>query len=331
VISNPGVFILMQRRAFTLVELLVVIAVIGVLISLLLPAVQAARGSARRAMCSNNLRQIGIALNAFDADHKAFPAGRGAPAPRIFSPQAHLLMYLEDQAIYSLINFDEAPAGYTAPPSIVYDGSTNLPAASQRAVTLLCPDDDPSGRVPGSDYAGTNYVGNAGKGAAGGLLATADGVFMLGTQISTKDITDGVSQTAAFSERTLGEGNTLPANASGRLERVMREIPGATIPTTSACDASQSGVWNHERGAKWIVGNYGNTLYNHALPPNAPTPDCLNATQQRGFMAARSAHNGGVNLAMCDASVRFVSNAIALDVWQAIATRGASETVRLHQ
>jgi prepilin-type N-terminal cleavage/methylation domain-containing protein/prepilin-type processing-associated H-X9-DG protein len=321
----------MQRRGFTLVEILVVIAVIGALISLLLPAVQAARGSARRAMCSNNLRQIGIALNEFDADHKSFPAGRGTPAPQIFSPQSHLLMYLEDKAIYEMIDFSAAPAGYTAPPDIVYDGSRNLPAASKPAGSLLCPDDDPSGRVPGSEYAGTNYVASAGSGTAGGLLATADGVFMLGRMISTKDITDGTSYTVAFSERTLGEGSSTASSDPGSLERVMREIPGATIPSSTTCDPAQPGTWNHERGAKWIVGNYGNTLYNHAHAPNPPTPDCLNATQQRGLMAARSAHKGGVNVAMCDASVRFVANSIGLDIWRAVATRGGAENLRLQQ
>lgn len=321
----------MRRRGFTLVELLVVIAVIGVLISLLLPAVQAARGSARRAMCANNLRQLGVALNSFDADNKTYPTGRGAPAPRIFSPQAKLLLYLEDQAIYAMIDFDQAPAGYTAPPDIVYDGTRNLPAASHTAKTLLCPDDEPAGRVPGSSYAGTNYVGSAGSGAAGGLLATGDGVFMLGRSIGTKDITDGTSHTVAFSERTLGLGSAWEDDVPGPLDRAMREIPGATIPSATTCAASESGVWNHERGAKWIVGNYGNTLYNHALAPNSKTVDCLNATQQRGLMAARSAHKAGVNVVLCDSSVRFVADSIAVNVWQAAATRGGGENLRLPQ
>lgn len=319
----------MQRRGFTLVEVLVVIAVIGVLISLLLPAVQAARATARRAMCSNNLRQLGIALAEYDADRKAYPAGRGAPAPRIFSPQTHLLLYLEDHAIHSLIDFNEAPAGYTAPPDIVYDGTRNFPAAAMRAGVLLCPDDDPSGRVPGSEYAGTNYVASAGSGIAGGALVTADGVFMLGNAISTKDITDGTSHTVAFSERTLGEGNHFSDGTPGRLDKVMREIPGITTPNDTTCAPTADGTWNHERGAKWIVGNYGNTLYNHALAPNSRTPDCLNATQQRALAAARSAHTGGVNTVLCDGSVRFLSDSISIAVWRAAATRAGGESLRL--
>jgi prepilin-type processing-associated H-X9-DG protein len=90
-------------------------------------------------------------------------------------------------------------------------------------------------------------------------------------------------------------------------------------------------VWNHERGAKWIVGNYGNTLYNHALAPNSKTTDCLNATQQRGLMAARSGHKGGVNVVLCDSSVRFVADSVAIAVWRATATRAGGESLRLGQ
>ena len=89
----------MRRNAFTLVELLVVITVIGILIALLLPAVQAARGTAQRAACVNGLRQLGVALQNHHAVQQEFPPGRGAPAPKIFSPQARLLAYLEEQSI----------------------------------------------------------------------------------------------------------------------------------------------------------------------------------------------------------------------------------------
>jgi prepilin-type N-terminal cleavage/methylation domain-containing protein len=319
----------MRRPGFTLVEVLVVIAVIGILIALLLPAVQAARGAARRVMCSNNLRQLGVALQDYHAAYGAFPPARGIPAPLIFSPQAHLLAHLEEGVIYKMIDFAEPPASYTAPPAITYDGTPNLPAATTRCSAFLCPEDSLSDRVPGSDFAATNYVFSTGSGVSGGALATADGVFMLATRLGSKDVVDGTSFTIALSERTLGEGSVVPDDQPGRTDRVMREIPGATTPDVANCAPSGDGFWNHERGAKWIVGNYGNTLYNHALAPNAVEYDCLNATQQKGRMAARSMHHGGVNTVFCDASVRFVTNGVALKVWQAVATRAGREPTRL--
>lgn len=305
-----------------------VIAVIGILIALLLPAVQAARAAAQRSSCTNNLRQLGVALQNHHATQQEFPPGRGTPAPKIFSPQARLLAYLEEQALEAAVNFDEPPATYTAPPSIVYDGAKNLAAAVTVCPAFLCPADSTLGRVPGSDFAATNYAANAGSGLGGGALATADGVFMLGVAMRIKDITDGTSHTAAFCERTLGVGGEASADG-GDAARAMREIPGTTTPDATACAVAASGTWNHERGAKWIVGNYGNTLYNHALGPNAVDCDCLNATQQKARMAARSVHPGGVNTLLCDGSVRFIVDGVDLTTWQALATRVGNELDRL--
>jgi len=88
-----------------------------------------------------------------------------------------------------------------------------------------------------------------------------------------------------------------------------------------------AGPWNYERSGKWIVGNYGNTLYNHALPPNSVDYDCMNGTQQKARAAARSNHPGGVNVTFCDGSLRLVGNRIALPVWQGLSTRAGGEAV----
>ena len=187
---------------------------------------------------------------------------------------------------------------------------------------FVCPADPTAGRVPGLPFAGTSYAANAGSGANSGLLATADGVFFLGSAIRFADLTDGTTQTAAFSERPLGEGGIGP----GDPRRVMLEIPGGGNTTASTCQPG-AGTWNTERGAKWVVGNYGNTLYNHAASPNPIGWDCLNATQQKGTIAARSGHSGGVNVLFCDGGVRFVRDAVALAAWQALATRAGNEVV----
>ena len=313
-----------HRFAMTLIELSVVIAIISVLVALLLPAVAQARAAANRISCVNNLKQLGIALHSHHDSRSCFPAGRGAPPPRIFSPQAALLTYVEQASVHNLIDFTAPPADYSAGP-ILYDGTRNLPAAKLVIPILHCPAAVGRERVNGSLYGGTTYVACTGSGLNAGLLSGADGVFYLGSATRFRDIQDGTTHTAAMSERPLGEGVELDSNFSGDTRRVMREIPAATDPVAINCTTSGAGQWNHERGAKWIVGNYGNTLYNHLLGPNANEWDCLNMTQQKGRIAARSQHAGGVNVLFCDGHIEFIANSVDIPVWRSLATRSSGE------
>src|SRR3954470_18120275 len=305
-----------RRRAFTLIELLVVLAILGILVGLLLPAVQKVRAAAARLSCQNNLKQLGLAMHNHHAALGAFPAGRGTPQPGIFSAHAYLLPYLEQDNLAATIDYTAAPASYAAPP-FTYDGSRNYPAVTAVVRTFVCPADPAAGRVPGSAYGGTSYAANAGSGANGGSLTAADGVFFLGSAIRVEDVTDGSSATAAFSERPLGGGAGTEADA----RRVMWMMPGGADPAAGSCGPPAAGSWYTERGAKWAVGNYGNTLYNHAHPPNPARWDCLNTQQQKAWAAARSNHPGGVNVLLCDGSVRCVPDRHAAAVWGAMGAR----------
>jgi len=314
-----------RRNAFTLVELLVVIAIVGVLVALLLPAVQAAREAGRRSACTNNLRQLGIALANFHDVHKEFPPGRGGPPPRIFSPQAYLLPYVEEGSIEEQIDFNQAPTTVVVG-GVPYSGAANLPAAQKAVPVLGCASDMASGRIAGSSYGGTNYAGNAGSGTIdGGTLTDADGVFFFESKIGFKHVLDGTSRTVAFSERMLGNGVTLPMLPVDQADIYILELSSTAPVSLENCRVAANGGGFSQRGGRWITGNYGYTLYNHGYTPNAPEWDCMNQPQQRGYLAARSYHPGGVNVGFCDGSVRFVTDDVELKLWQALATRAGNE------
>src|SRR5437762_6357605 len=233
------------RCAFTLIELLVVIAILAVLIGLLLPAVQKVREAANRAQCSNNLRQIGIALHHYHASQERFPPGRGTPLPRIFSAHAYLLPYVEQENLGQLIDYAAPPATFALLDGSIYDGTRNYPAATMPLKLFQCPSDTSTGRVLGSVYGATSYAANAGSGLlAFGSLTSSDGVFFLGSTVGLRDLLDGSSNTAAFSERLLGSGITFTETLPADSQRQMLQLPGAADTTPAACSARGDGFWS---------------------------------------------------------------------------------------
>jgi prepilin-type N-terminal cleavage/methylation domain-containing protein/prepilin-type processing-associated H-X9-DG protein len=313
-----------QSRGFTLVELLVVIAIIGVLVAILLPAIQSAREAGRRTGCFNNLKQVGLALHHFHDAYKRFPPGRGSPPPKVFSAQAFLLPYFEEGAIHDQIDLSQAPVLLVIA-GVTYSGTANSAAASSVLPVLQCASDPAAGRVPGSTFGGTNYAACSGSGLVNsGSMNMADGVFFTGSTIGFRNLVDGSSHTAAFGERMLGKGQS---SLVAQPELYPLELLSGQTVSDTTCDAPASGTWYSTRGAKWILGNYGNTVYNHYRTPNSDKWDCMDQTQQKGWMGARSNHPGGVNLLMCDGSARFVENSIDALVWRALATRADNETI----
>ena len=312
------------RPAFTLIELLVVIAIIAILIGLLLPAVQKVREAAARMKCSNNLKQLGLAMHGHESALGVFPQGRNG-YPKVVSAPARLLAYVEQDNLQRLVD----------PDGTLAVGTPNDAAAKNRVTLFSCPSDPQNGVVPGSAYFGTNYVACNGTGVmfdsngaivAYQKIAEGNGVF---AQIPVRiaDITDGTSNTAAFSESLVGSGATisgLPTDLQ-TIRRAILEVAGGNDPTPSDCDGG-NGTWNPRRGEQWINGHYGNTLYNHFYTPNqAGKWDCGNLSHNKGLTAARSAHTGGVNLLLCDGSVRFARDSVDPIAWRALATRAGGE------
>lgn len=305
------------RTGFTLIELLVTIFIIGLLISLLLPAVQAARESARRMVCVNNLKQLELALNQYASSKSSFPMGMNGG---LFSPQSMLLPDLGERNLYNSINCSVGNS------SVLSFSTVNLTAGRTSLSFFLCPSDEaPS--VGG--YGLTNYVGNGGYGVQelgfNGLFC--DMSIMDAPPLSHRDVPDGTSQTLAFTE--WGTGTYDPSS------RDPIKVVYATSNTrfvaqfdtfARACQSMSpdSPIAPGAKMSRWMRGGYGNSLMNSLLAPNGNS--CLNNNLLNfAAFSAGSRHPGGVNAVFADGHVSFISNTIALPTWRALSTRAGGE------
>jgi prepilin-type N-terminal cleavage/methylation domain-containing protein/prepilin-type processing-associated H-X9-DG protein len=311
-----------HRLGFTLVELLVVIAIIGVLVSLLLPAVQAARESARRMQCQNNLKQIALGCHNFHDTHGKFPSGGLAPTVTPgsqFSVLAQLLPFIEQGNVHDLIDF-KAPA----------NDPLNTNARMSKIATFLCPSDGRDNPMPASGAA-TNYMANTGTlpfFVIPGQM-NYNGVFYVNHAVRFADITDGTTNTALFSERLMADGSNAIVS---KVEDVFFH-PGnpatadeahaicLTVDITNL--ANQFPLF---MGAPWLHHQH---RYHHISPPNGRS--CGYFVVGKSTMPPSSRHPGGVNVALGDGSVRLIPNSVDLLAWRALGTRNGGETNGLPQ
>ena len=316
---NPAKHLLPRRRAFTLIELLVVIAIIAVLISLLLPAVQSAREAARRAQCTNNLKQLGLALANYESANQTYPfaallqwaALRPQPDQGI-SVFTALLQFYEQGNLYNSYNY-----------SLAYRCDAQSTVSASSVNILWCPSDT---EIAGVVYTEeprwrhtfpwsvtfTSYAGNYGEWAGtiygdpgttastvaailnqqnGPIVSNGAGLYAPGASrgpVRISSVTDGTSNTFAFGEHAHG---------------LLNKADGSFYS------------WNW-----WVSGNYGDTAFTVFYPVNVQkkTQDWGNTnpngqyTEAGAFInAATSFHPGGANFAMCDGSVRFIKDSIS--------------------
>jgi prepilin-type N-terminal cleavage/methylation domain-containing protein/prepilin-type processing-associated H-X9-DG protein len=305
-----------RRHGFTLVELLVVITIIGILVALLLPAVQAAREAARRMQCSNNLRQIALAMHGYHTTYDILPVGAYGCCWGTW--QVSALSYVEQEALFNIYSY----RGMYSSWDDRYGSAINTPVTGARLGAFTCPSDVPQMDVAGSvakfnyacNFGNTGYtsettgpVDTYGTVVFGGAPFTMSGSNTLRPlQYGFRDITDGTSTTLMFAE----------------------VVQGVSVPPKD--DFRGYTYWG------WAAG------FSSILSPNSSEPDvfstawcipdsnppCVQYTPSQPIaFGSRSRHPGGVHAAMCDGSVALVSDNIAIGVWQALSTTHGAEVI----
>jgi prepilin-type N-terminal cleavage/methylation domain-containing protein/prepilin-type processing-associated H-X9-DG protein len=343
-----------RRHGFTLIELLVVIAIIAVLIALLLPAVQSAREAARRAQCTNNLKQIGLACHNYISAFQCLPFGKGASYDQIipgtafyarWSTHSQLLMFIEQGNLFNSINFQLAPetpgmAGDVPfMPPYVNLNRANATSSRTQVSAFLCPSD--AGSVLSNWPAANNYLGNMQTWACDlgdsnpstvAPVEAPHGIFYYLSKVKPASITDGMSNTIFFSEKIRGTGIT---DKDARSDSLITTSPTSLDDTYLMCrnmNAMTTPRLTKAQGASWVMGEMCCTLYNHVAPPNTAT--CAGVGFANNSMAnmpmnvpPSSYHPGGVNALFGDGGVKFIKSTVSLQTWRALGTRNLGETI----
>ncbi len=329
-----------HRRGFTLVELLVVIAIIGVLVALLLPAVQAAREAARRSSCNNNLKQLALGMHNFHDTYNKFPRNRyggsdfGWSAWHSWGASVKMLPYIEQQNLYD--QFDHM--GATRDWNYHYNGPLTV-----KVDTFICPSSPaaPERSVVSWGGPGSNYAWSTGSSihTVWGNASNTNGMIIHAEELRMADVTDGLSNTILASEILSGTGSNsgagkYPFDIFYTNDGVFNSIVDKQWPTAveletigAAAESSPSGVRGNN-GAMWGWYAQGHSAFNASAPPNWRYPTAgANCCPGGGhdwsmsIIPARSMHPGGVNTAMGDGSVQFITDTVDLLTYQRLGNK----------
>ena len=297
-----------RSSGFTLVELLVVIAIIGVLIALMLPAIQASRESARKTRCANNLKQLGLGMQAYTVSHLAFPPGYtstvmadhddGGPG---WAWGSMIMPYIEESSLHDQINY----ALQLRVPESAGVRLTSVPL-------FICPSDDifePIIDIPSKSstriicqMAAGNYVASAGTIRPTCKLCRDkfDGVFGRNREIRPKELQDGLSKTLCVGERA---------------SRWSRPVVWGVVPNSKVIDNQKPGLYT--AGPAFVLG----TTFNEGFNIESALDDMDHGTIGTFAESYGSMHPGGVFFMFCDASVRFVYDDADPSIMNALSTR----------
>jgi prepilin-type N-terminal cleavage/methylation domain-containing protein/prepilin-type processing-associated H-X9-DG protein len=339
------------RRGFTLLELLVVLAIIAVLVGLLVPAVQRVRESASRLRCLNNLKQLGLALHDYEGVQGAFPAGLAAPTENVYTADhtafTDLLPYIEQDSAYQLYHYDQpwsAPVNYQAMavevrlfycPSNRISGSLDLRANAQFWNTPLPP------TVGAVDYALCRGATAALPWDPGRAPQEVRGVFdgrAPGPGVRLAEMTDGTSNTIALGDAA-GGSSAYPVRDLRHPDQTVADgLTGQTARLDQSWGAASLALANQP----WYGSVFAVTAQYGLAPdpldepmnrrPGTPAVYVNEASpdNHRGRLTLsgfRSLHPGGCNFLFCDGSARFVSQSISPPVYRALSTYAGGESV----
>lgn len=338
-----------HHRGFTLVELLVVIAIIGILVGLLLPAVQSAREAARRMSCGNNLKQVALATHNYESSFKKIPAMTGSSS---FSVQARILPYIEQAGLNDLIDFEKP---LLLGPAWMARFNPELRDAVETVVpTFMCPSEvgDRNFATTFADgtasfSGGLNYMFSYGSGTDTNYddRYRTDGMVWTDSWAGFRDCLDGTSHTVLIAETVLGDQSSglMEPTPSGPHRRIANWggtsgnvapnpgfLNGGTLienPDLDTIFPAMISSYRGNRGESWIRGVPYATVINGYMTPNSRIPDI--GIHGRGFYSSRSYHTGGSHHAMLDGSVQFLTDSIDRDLYHALFSRDGREVVSL--
>ena len=341
-----------KKRGFTLVELLVVIAIIGVLVALLLPAIQAAREAARRTQCGNNMKQLGLALHNYHDTHQSlnYLSVQASPDNAFVSGLIGLLPFVEQSVLYDEITKTTTFGAVTYPPYQSYFGRTAAYLPWRAMIpSYLCPSDPGYGERHPDGYGRNSYCFSVGDWTPRVYDATSRGPFAPRRTFSFQTITDGLSNTVAMGERCLAAANGQKVKGGGAQSQsgALGTSPTANSPivclSTFNTDGMYTTTFTPRGGTVWFAGFPSTTMINTILPPNGPT--CARTTDgaEQMLVPPTSYHPGGVHVVFCDGAVSFVSDTIdtgdlsrgsvsvgtsPYGVWGALGSKDGAESVQ---
>jgi type II secretory pathway pseudopilin PulG len=288
------------RRAFTLFQLLVIIAVLAILLGLLLPAVFKVRQAASRLESQNNLKQLALACLNYEAAYGNFPPGVNSDN---FSTATLLLPFIEQNNLYQKIDLKKS-----------IDDKANAPVRMTRIKTFLSPR-DPLMSVS-ADFGATNYLFCAGSKAA---LKDNDGVFYRDSKVKLVDIRDGTSNTLMAGETLKGDSGLNATDLRRQYVLLKKDALDGIKPEAGVEQWKDSKSIAGDRCASWMDGRFlqGTFSGNRTLNDARPDVSCAGL----GGLSGLRSLDKMTNVALCDGSVRTISQTVKLEIWQALAGR----------